>query len=120
MRPLFRVPGTGGFVWAMGLASGYPAGAKLTARLWKDKRITTIEAERLVAFTNSSNPLFLFGAIAIGFFHDPALGIVLAFAHYGGNVLVGIMMRFHGRNHIQTRQKKEKFSFLKRSFSHVT
>lgn len=71
MRPLFRVPGTGGFVWAMGLASGYPAGAKLTARLWKDKRITTIEAERLVAFTNSSNPLFLFGAIAIGFFSRP-------------------------------------------------
>ncbi|EZH67136.1 sporulation protein [Bacillaceae bacterium JMAK1] len=116
MRPLFRVPGTGGFVWAMGLASGYPAGAKLTARLWKDKRITTIEAERLVAFTNSSNPLFLFGAIAIGFFHDPALGIVLAFAHYGGNVLVGIMMRFHGRHHIQTRQKKKSFPSLKEAF----
>ncbi len=29
MRPLFRVPGIGGFVWAMGMASGFPAGAKL-------------------------------------------------------------------------------------------
>jgi nucleoside recognition membrane protein YjiH len=33
MRPLFRVPGVGGFVWAMGMASGFPAGAKLTTRV---------------------------------------------------------------------------------------
>ena len=35
MRPLFRAPGIGGFVWAMGMASGFPAGAKLSARLRK-------------------------------------------------------------------------------------
>lgn len=96
MRPLFRVPGIGGFVWAMGLASGYPAGAKLTARLREEKKLSRIEAERLVSFTNSSNPLFIFGAIAVGFFHNPALGIVLALSHYFGNMLVGIFMRFHG------------------------
>src|SRR5699024_4557378 len=28
MRPLFRLPGVGAFVVAMGLASGYPIGAK--------------------------------------------------------------------------------------------
>ena len=44
MRPLFRVPGVGGFVWAMGMASGYPSGAKLTARLYQEKQISTIEA----------------------------------------------------------------------------
>ncbi|MGO4887895.1 sporulation integral membrane protein YlbJ [Anaerobacillus sp. MEB173] len=97
MRPLFRVPGVGGFVWAMGLASGYPAGAKLTARLRQQKKLTAIEAERLVSFTNSSNPLFIFGAIAVGFFHNPALGIILALSHYLGNICVGLMMRFHGR-----------------------
>ncbi len=68
MRPLFRVPGVGGFVWAMGLASGNPAGAKLTARLRKENKVNRIEAERLVSFTNSANPLFIFGAIAVGFF----------------------------------------------------
>ncbi|WP_078554886.1 sporulation integral membrane protein YlbJ [Bacillus alkalicellulosilyticus] len=95
MRPLFRVPGEGGFVWAMGLASGFPAGAKLTARLRQEEKLTRIEAERLVSFTNSSNPLFIFGAIAVGFFHDPTLGIVLASAHYAGNICVGLIMRFH-------------------------
>ncbi|WNB90509.1 sporulation integral membrane protein YlbJ [Bacillus sp. NEB1478] len=96
MRPLFRVPGSGGFVWAMGISSGFPAGAKLTARLWHQKQISTIEAERLVSFTNCSNPLFMFSAISVGFFHNPALGIVLAVSHYAGNFIVGLIMRFHG------------------------
>ncbi|MFF2586827.1 sporulation integral membrane protein YlbJ [Peribacillus butanolivorans] len=95
MRPLFRVPGVGGFVWAMGLASGFPAGAKFTVRLRQEKQVTRIEAERLVCFTNSSNPLFLFVAVAVGFFHNPQLGIILALSHYLGNFCVGILMRFY-------------------------
>ncbi|MFD6206840.1 sporulation integral membrane protein YlbJ [Peribacillus sp. NPDC060253] len=101
MRPLFRVPGVGGFVWAMGLASGFPAGAKFTVRLRQEEQLTRIEAERLVCFTNSSNPLFLFVAVAVGFFHNPQLGIILALSHYLGNFCVGIIMRFY-------RQKEEK------------
>ncbi|MGM9957119.1 MAG: sporulation integral membrane protein YlbJ [Peribacillus sp.] len=97
MRPLFRVPGVGGFVWAMGLASGFPAGAKFTVRLRQEKQVSQIEAERLVCFTNSSNPLFLFVAVAVGFFHNPHLGIILALAHYLGNLCVGILMRFYRR-----------------------
>ncbi|MFF2457365.1 sporulation integral membrane protein YlbJ [Peribacillus simplex] len=95
MRPLFRVPGVGGFVWAMGLASGFPAGAKFTVRLRQEEQLTRIEAERLVCFTNSSNPLFLFVAVAVGFFHNPHLGIILALSHYLGNFCVGIIMRFY-------------------------
>jgi sporulation integral membrane protein YlbJ len=96
MRPLFRVPGVGGFVWAMGMASGYPSGAKLTVRLRQENQITNIEGERLVSFTNSSNPLFIFGAISVGFFHNAKVGIILALAHYLGNICVGLVMRFHG------------------------
>jgi sporulation integral membrane protein YlbJ len=97
MRPFFRVPGVGGFVWAMGMASGFPAGAKLTARLRQENQLTRIEAERLVSFTNSSNPLFIFGAVAVGFFYNPHLGIILACAHYLGNICVGVIMSFYGR-----------------------
>ena len=96
MRPIFRVPGVGGFVWAMGMASGNPAGAKLTARLRNEKQITAIQAERLVSFTSSSNPLFIFGAVAVGFFNNASLGILLAVAHYLSNLCVGLTMRFYG------------------------
>ncbi|WP_242169702.1 sporulation integral membrane protein YlbJ [Priestia koreensis] len=96
MRPIFRVPGAGGFVLAMGMASGFPAGAKLTARLRQERQLTSLEATRLVSFTNSSNPLFICGAVAVGFFHNPHLGILLALAHYLGNLSVGVIMRFYG------------------------
>lgn len=107
MRPLFKVPGVGGFVWAMGMASGFPAGAKLTARLRQEKQISRIEAERLVSFTNSSNPLFIFGAVSVGFFKNPQLGIILALSHYLGNICVGLVMRFYGRKDSEEIEKKK-------------
>ena len=101
MRPLFGVPGVGGFTLAMGMATGFPAGAKLTARLRHEGQLSKIEAERLVSFTNSSSPLFIFGAVAVGFFGNPSLGIILALTHYMGNVTVGLCMRFYKRNEVK-------------------
>lgn len=97
MRPVFRTPGIGGFIMAMGFASGYPVGARLTSQIWEQKLVTREEAERLVAFTTSSDPIFLIGAVSVGFFHDAGLAPVLAAAHYGGAICIGLIMRFHGR-----------------------
>ncbi len=117
MRPIFKVPGVGSFVWAMGMASGYPSGAKLTARLRQEKQLSKVEAERLVSFTNASNPLFIFGAVSVGFFHDPTLGLLLAVSHYGSNALVGFCMRFYGKNHERgPLERKPREFFLKRAF----
>jgi sporulation integral membrane protein YlbJ len=95
MRPLFRVPGIGGFVMTMGFASGYPMTAKLTAKLWEDKLINREEGERLVSFATTSDPIFLIGAVSVGFFHDARLALVLGTAHYGTAILLGLLMRFH-------------------------
>ncbi|AZB42818.1 sporulation integral membrane protein YlbJ [Bacillus sp. FJAT-42376] len=120
MRPLFKVPGAGGFVWAMGIASGFPAGAKLTALLRKEKQLTQIEAERLVSFTNCSSPLFMFAAVSVGIFKNPALGLLLASAHYLSNLCVGIIMRFHGRRtealQNQARRKNRFFPSVSEAF----
>ncbi|WP_392388596.1 sporulation integral membrane protein YlbJ [Gracilibacillus timonensis] len=112
MRPLFNVPGVGGFVWTMGMASGYPSGAKYTARLRQEKQISQIEAERLVSFTNASNPLFIIGAVGIGFLHDAKLGILLALTHYLSNFFVGICMRFFKRGQA-TSKARYNFSITK-------
>jgi sporulation integral membrane protein YlbJ len=96
MRPLFRVPGSGGFVFAVSCASGYPTGAKLTAQLWEQKLVTREEGERLVAFTTSSDPIFMIGAVSVGFFHNVAIAPILVTSHYSAAFLVGLLMRFHG------------------------
>lgn len=94
MRPLFRIPGSGGFIVAMGLASGYPMSAKLTTKLRKDKLITRSQGERLVSFTTSSDPIFLIGAVSVGFFGNAKLALTLALAHYGSAMLLGVILRF--------------------------
>ncbi len=95
MRPLFNVPGTGSFVMAMGLASGYPVGAMLTGKLVKNKMCNLWEAERLMSFTNTADPLFMVGAVAVGMFKDVRLGIIIALAHYISAFLLGFIMRFY-------------------------
>lgn len=98
MRPLFNVPGVGSFVFSMGLAAGYPMDAVLTAKFRRQGLCTKVEAERLLAFTNSADPLFLFGAVAVGLFGRPQLGGLLALAHYCSGILVGLVFRFYGRH----------------------
>lgn len=111
MRPLFNVPGAGGFAWIMGMVSGYPSGAKFSVRLREENQLTQLEAERLLSFTNASSPLFIFGAISVGFLHDAKLGILIALSHYLGNALVGVCMRFHGRAEEVKAESKQKPSF---------
>lgn len=95
MRPLFNVPGVGSFVFSMGLAAGYPMDAVLTAKFRKQGLCSKYEGERLLAFSNSADPLFIWGAVAVGMFGQPALGAVLALAHYISVILVGLTFRFH-------------------------
>ncbi|HWI52435.1 MAG TPA: sporulation integral membrane protein YlbJ [Symbiobacteriaceae bacterium] len=96
MRPLFNVPGEGAFVLSMGLAAGYPMDAVITARFRKQEMCTRTEGERMLAFSNTADPLFIFGAVAVGMFSIPLLGKTMAIAHYIGAFLVGIIFRFYG------------------------
>lgn len=98
MRPVFNVPGVGSFVWSMGLAAGYPMDAVITAKLRKANDCTRVEGERLLAFTNTADPLFLLGAVAVGMFGLPAVGFNLAMAHYASALTVGVLFRYYGRN----------------------
>lgn len=98
MRPLFNVPGIGAFALSMGLASGYPMDAVITCKFRKNKLCSAVEAERLLSFTNTADPLFMFGAVAVGMFAMPEIGAILAAAHYLSSFLVGIIFRFYGRH----------------------
>lgn len=98
MRPLFNVPGAGSFVLSMGLAAGYPMDAVITGKFRRAGMCTRVEAERLLAFTNTADPLFLFGAVAVGMFKSPALGAWMAAAHYLAALGVGLLFRFYGRH----------------------
>ena len=63
MKPLFNVPGIGAYAFVMGIISGYPVGAKIVTKFRQDGLCTKAEAERLLAFTNNSGPLFIIGTV---------------------------------------------------------
>lgn len=108
MRPLFNVPGCASFTLAVGLTSGAPVAAKITSNMRKEKLLTKVESERLLAFTNNSGPLFITGAVAVGMFKMPNLGLLLLACHFMASFTVGLLFRFYGKTSGYTGKKQNK------------
>ena len=94
MRPLFNVPGSASFALIMGIISGYPVGAKITSDLRNRGMITKAEAERLLAFTNNSGPLFIIGAVGTTIYGSLSIGLLLFTCHVLACISVGLLFRF--------------------------
>lgn len=94
MRPIFNVPGEGAFPFIMGIISGYPMGAKIVSNFKSQGICTNEEAERLLAFTNNSGPLFIIGTVGIGLFKDTNTGILLFITHILACLTVGFLFRW--------------------------
>lgn len=94
MRPLFGVPGESAFAFIMGLISGYPVGAKIVSNFTKQGICTKEEAERMLAFTNNSGPLFIIGTVGISLFGNTNIGILLFITHVLACISVGIILNF--------------------------
>ena len=109
MRPLFNVPGIGGFAFVMGLISGYPVGAKIVSDFRKDGLVTKDEGERMLAFTNNSGPLFILSSVGIGLLGDSKTGLLLLCTHILSCITVGIILgQFSKERDIQFRKKYNK------------
>ena len=79
------------------MASGYPMGAKLVASLYEEGSISKVEGQRMLAFCNTSGPLFMIGAVGIGMLQSPKAGKIIAVSHYTAALVLGLLFRFYGR-----------------------
>ena len=98
MKPIFNVPGIGSFPLIIGIISGYPTGAKVVSNLTNNNLCTKEEAERMIAFTNNSGPLFILGTVGISMFGDNTIGVLLLITHILACITVGIIFRFWKKN----------------------
>ena len=96
MEPLFRVDGVGSSALLLGLVGGYPIGAKTAADLYRGGRLSRPEAERLLAFCNNSNPVFLISVLGVGVFGSVRAGGWLWLIHLLSALLTGLLFRNHG------------------------
>ena len=118
MRPLFNVPGIGGFAFVMGLISGYPVGAKIVADFREKGLVTQDEGERLLAFTNNSGPLFILSSVGIALFGDTKTGLLLLATHILACITVGIILaRFSKRKKFENSYDTIKNKFERKNNS---
>lgn len=93
MQKLFGISGRCSFALIMGFISGYPMGAKITASLYENNKISLSDAQKLVMFTNNSGPLFILGTVAVSMLNSPSIGVLIITAHYLSAITIGLSLR---------------------------
>lgn len=73
LGPLFSVSPNGCFAVLTGFLCGYPMGAKVTADLVRDRRISSGEGAYLLSFCNNTSPGFMAGFVVCQTIGDPSL-----------------------------------------------
>ena len=100
MKPVFNVPGESAIAIIMGIIRGYPVGAKVVCNLYENKICSKPEAERLIAFTNNSGPIFILGSVGISLLGNAKLGQLLLITHILSSLIVGFIFRFWKKDQV--------------------
>ena len=94
----FSLDGIAAFPFFIGLLSGYPMGAKITAQLYAEKQISLKDAQHILVISNNPGPLFLIGTVGTGFFGMPFYGYLLLASTFLSTVFTGILLRSHPKD----------------------
>lgn len=93
MRPLFYLSGAGAGALALGLAGGYPVGARTVAELYRGGALSKPEAERLLSFCNNAGPGFILGICGGAVLRSTRAGLYLYLVHVASAILTGVALR---------------------------
>lgn len=93
MRLLFRLPGIGGWAWAVGWTAGYPAGAEAVVKLRRQQLISRREGDTLLSLSHASSPVFIVAVVGVGFLQQADTGLFLAFIHWAASLISILVLR---------------------------
>lgn len=110
MKPIFNVPGESAIAIILGTISGYPVGAKVVCNLKSQKIISKIEAERLIAYTNNSGPLFILGTVGIALFGNKKVGFILLISHILASLMVAYCFKFWKKDKFDINYRETQFN----------
>lgn len=89
---LYRLPGEAAGALVLGLAGGYPVGARTAAELYAQGALTRDEAERLLTFCNNANPAFLLSGLGLGVLGSVQAGLWLWLIHVLSALVTGLVL----------------------------
>lgn len=90
---LFKSSGNSSFIFIMSMLSGIPSNAKYINNLIDNDMLDIKEANKLLLFTQFSNPLFILGTIGTLLLNNYKLGIIILISHYSSNFILGLLLR---------------------------
>lgn len=91
----------------MSLVGGYPVGAKATATLYHNKKISAFEAERLAVICCFSGPGFLITFVGISLLFSRESGIILLLSQIISSVVLCVVSRLIYGKHSDFTEKSE-------------
>lgn len=95
---IFRISSEGCYPILFGFLSGIPMGAKATADLINENKISRKEGQFLLSMCNNASPMFILGFISITQLKLPQIKYVLFALIYGSAILSALIFRyFYGR-----------------------
>lgn len=90
---LFRLPGAAFGAMLLGLAGGYPTGAKAAAAMLENGLVTRHQAKRMLLFSVNAGPAFVIGVVGASLLGDSRAGVLLL----ASTTLGSLAMAFLGR-----------------------
>lgn len=118
-KVLFNTSGYGAYVFIMSIFSGYPSGAKITADLIHNKKITSQEGQKILTFSSTSGPLFIIGVVGSALLKNPIYGYLLIIAHILGAIVNGIVFNLFLPRGLNSNSKLEKSKLQNKPISEL-
>ncbi len=91
-RYLFNLPECAGSAVILSFIGGFPVGAKCVSLLYREKKITVAEAERMMKFCVCSGPAFMITAIGTVMLNSVQAGWILYISQILSCVLIGTIL----------------------------
>ncbi len=108
---IFHISGSALPTFIIGLVCGFPLGVKGACELYKDKRISKEECERLSGFVNNPSLAFVISGVGLGMLGSIKHGVMLYFSVMLASIMTGYMFRIKRyKTHISEYNTKQKFN----------
>lgn len=85
----FRIPPSLVSVFCFSLLGGFPVGAKLLSDSVEEKKLSQIQAERMLAYCVNCGPAFLISAVSVPIFNNYSIGLIVYLSQVLAAIAVG-------------------------------
>lgn len=89
-KTLFNLPSVCSSAIILSLIGGFPVGTKCVQLLYRNKKITSEQAQRMMMFCVCSGPAFLITAIGAVMLHNTQVGVILYISQALSCIILGI------------------------------